>query len=57
MVGRDEEVSCRLCGVEEESAAHLWMECEALMDQRMAELAEHPVRAMAMLRVILSHLR
>ena len=65
MVGREEEVSCRLCGAAEESAAHLWLECEALMDlrrrhqlgQRMAELVEHPIRAMAMLRVILSRLR
>ena len=65
MVGREEEVSCRLCGAAEESAAHLWLECEALMDlrrrhqqgQRMAELVKHPIRAMAMLRVILSRLR
>ena len=65
MVGREECELCRLCGMGEETSEHLWMGCDALMPVRqrhqlgteMAELAERPAAASAMLRDILSRLR
>ena len=65
MVGREEDEICRLCGEEEESSEHLWVRCPALallrfqheLGTSLNELVESPVRAMALLRVILSRLR
>ena len=65
MVKREEDDTCRLCGEEEESSEHLWTRCPALARERfqhelgksLNELVESPVRAMALLRIILSRLR
>ena len=65
MVKREEDDTCRLCGEEEESSEHLWIRCPALalvrfqheLGESMSELVESPVRAMALLRIILSRLR
>ena len=65
MAKREEDDTCRLCGEEEESSEHLWIRCPALATTRfqhelgksMSELVESPVRAMALLRIILSRLR
>ena len=34
MLGRNEDPTCRLCQMGEESAEHLWLECRALEDLR-----------------------
>ena len=65
MVKREEDETCRLCGEEEESSEHLWVRCPALallrlqheLGTSLSELVESPVRAMALLRIILSRLR
>ena len=64
MVGREENPECRLCGYEEKSASHLWLECEVIgglrrrhqLGRSLAELVERTLSAWAMLRVILSRL-
>lgn len=51
MVGKSDTAQCRLCGAEEESTRHVWMECPEMEDLRwryglsgdMAELVENPV--------------
>ena len=64
MIGLEEDPSCRLCGEEEETARHLWMECPAMemdrrtqfLGRRMAELTQSPTRVQALLRIIFRRL-
>ena len=65
MVKREEDETCRLCGEEEESSEHLGVRNQALamlllqheLGASLSELAESPVWAMVLLRIILSRLR
>ena len=65
MVKIEEDETCHLYGEEEESSEHLWVRCSALallrlqhvLGTSLSELVESTVRAMALLRIILSRFR